>query len=175
MKNKHFFYHILMIYEIICSGLLIFLCIRIEMLEIVDFKPITAFVIIKQGFEILIYSFFFYKVYKTCKNYSLIKALMNLTVCMQFFFLGADFATEILGKAHTPLLITFLKILFTVYLIFCRRIRIIELNQKFNSVIDRQDLLLWPTLFRSEIFEVAEWRPGAGRVYTDWSLYCWWF
>ena len=127
MKNKHFFYHILMIYEIICSGLLIFLCIRIEMLEIVNFKPITAFVIIKQGFEILIYR---------------IKALMNLTVCMQFFFLGADFATDLLGKAHTPLLITFLKILFTVYLIFCRRIRIIELNQKFNSVIDRQDLLL---------------------------------
>ena len=56
------------------------------MLEIVNFKPITAFVIIKQGFEILIYSFFFYKVYKTCKNYFLIKALMNLTVCMQFFF-----------------------------------------------------------------------------------------
>ena len=112
------------------------------MLEIVNFKPITAFVIIKQGCEILIYSFFFYKVYKTCKNYFLIKALMNLTVCMQFFFLGADFATDLLGKAHTPLLITFLKILFTVYLIFCRRIRIIELNQKFNSVIDRQDLLL---------------------------------
>ena len=68
MKNKYFFYHILMIYEIICSGLLIFLCIRIEMLEIVDFKPITAFVIIKQGFEILIYSFFFIRFIRLVKT-----------------------------------------------------------------------------------------------------------
>ena len=68
MKNKYFFYHILMIYEIICSGLLIFLCIRIEMLEIVNFKPITAFVIIKQGFEILIYSFFFIRFIRLVKT-----------------------------------------------------------------------------------------------------------
>lgn len=68
MKNKRFFYHILMIYELICSGLLIFLCIRIGMLEIVNFKPITTFVIIKQVSEILVYSFFFIRFIRLVKT-----------------------------------------------------------------------------------------------------------
>lgn len=135
MKNKHVFYNILMTYEIICSGILIFLCIRLASLGVEKFKVISFLIIIIQGFEIFIYVCFFYR---TLKKYSLITTLMNLVVCMQLFFLGADFATKTLGKSQTPVLTLVLEILFIVYLIFCRRIRINELNQKCNTAIDKQ-------------------------------------
>lgn len=133
MNNKHFLYHILMAYETICSVLLIFFCIMIARLGIRNFKYVTVSVIIIQVFEILIYILFFYK---PCKKFSFITTLMNLVVCKHFFFLGTDFATKTFRKSQTPVATLVLEILFIVYLILCRRIRINELNHKFNKNAD---------------------------------------
>lgn len=125
MKNKRLLYHILMLYEIVCSGALVFLCIRMN--RIVDFSFITALTVIKQVSEILIYFFFFYMTYK---NKALIMPMMDLAICMQFFFLGADFATGSFGISRSPLFVQILKVAYIIYLIFCRNVRIKELDQK---------------------------------------------
>lgn len=125
MKNKKIFYHILLAYVLICSVLISFFCIKICIFNNVGLILLAVLLLIIQVFEILVYIFFFYKI---CVKTSLIISLMDLVVCMQFFFLVLDFIVEFVGNFHSPLLIQLLKIIFIIYLIYCRKIRIEEIK-----------------------------------------------
>ena len=125
MKNKKIFYHILLAYVLICSVLISFFCIKICIFNNVGLILLAVLLLIIQVFEILVYIFFFYKI---CVKTSLIISLMDLVVCMQFFFLVLDFIVEVVGNFHSPLLTQLLKIVFIIYLIYCRKIRIEEIK-----------------------------------------------
>lgn len=125
MKNKKIFYHILLAYVLICSVLISFFCIKICIFNNVGLILLAVLLFFIQVFEILVYIFFFYKI---CVKTSLIISLMDLVVCMQFFFLVLDFIVEFIGKFHSPLLTQLLKIVFIIYLIYCRKIRIEEIK-----------------------------------------------
>ncbi len=129
MKNN-MLYNFLLIYEVICSGLLIFLIIKVNILIGRGIHPITAMVIIKQIFEILVFIFFFYI---RLKNTFLIKFLMNVVMCAQLIFLGYDLATFTSGKSKSPLLTQIVKILYLLFLFYCRRQRIKEMNIECNN------------------------------------------
>ena len=124
MKNNRLFYNILMIYKIICSGLIIFWCIRIANLGIL-FLIFSTLVIISQFFEIFVFGYFFYE---KVKEKSLIMILMNIVVYMQVFFLVSDLSICIFGKNHISIFTQLLKVLYVLYLFYCRSIRIKEIN-----------------------------------------------
>ncbi len=107
-----------------------FLCIKVNILIGGGIHLITAMIIIKQIFEILVYVFFFYI---RLENTSLIMLLMKIVICEQLILLGFDFAAVSYGKSQSPILTQIIKILFLFFLIFCRRCRIKEIDLECNN------------------------------------------
>ena len=123
MKNNKIFYNFLFVYQIIMTLCLLFFCIQILTRNLKSLFVLVPFIICNQTIEIIIYIFFFYR---DCKKFNIISILMDLLINIQFFYCGIDFAGIILNKIHFHWWTEIVKIIFVIYLIFCRTIRINE-------------------------------------------------
>lgn len=130
MKNKHILYHILISIEIISILYVIYCFIRLCNLGIEKIIFITGILLFFQICEFLMLLFFFYV--NLNKN-KLIETISNIVIYSRIFLLGISFGEKFSERSKESILLLILKVLFTLYVIICCRIRMKEVKQNNHN------------------------------------------